>query len=134
MKKASAKTVTVYGLLTAAAMLFGYVESLFPLDFIAPGMKVGVANAVCLLLVLRGKKAGAFEVNAVRILLNSLLFGSAISLMFSFSAGMVSLAFVCLAERVKKLGIVGISIIGSTAHNLTQLLVATITVGNGVWY
>ena len=75
MKKFSAKTVTVYGLLTATAMLFGYVEMLLPMDFIAPGIKVGVANTVCLFLVLKGKRLGAFLVNCVRILLTALLFG-----------------------------------------------------------
>lgn len=134
MKKISAKTVTIYGLLTAVAMLFGYVEMLLPMDFIAPGVKVGVANTVCLFLVLRGKRLGAFLVNCVRIILTALLFGSALSLLFSFTAGMVSLLVICLSEKIKKLGIVGISILGSTAHNITQLAVATATVGGGVWY
>lgn len=134
MKKFSAKTVTVYGLLTATAMLFGYVEMLLPMDFIAPGIKVGVANTVCLFLVLKGKRLGAFLVNCVRILLTALLFGNALSLIFSITAGIISLLVICLGEKVKGLGIAGISVLGSTAHNITQLAVATVTVGGGVWY
>lgn len=134
MKKISAKSVTVYGFLAAAAMIFGYIETLFPLDFIVPGMKIGMANAVCLFLLLKGKRKGAFSVNAVRILLSALLFGNAMSLIFSFTAGMLSLLAICLAQRVKWFGTVGLGVIGSTVHNITQLAVASITVGGGVWY
>lgn len=134
MKHISAKKVSYYGFLTAAAMLFGYVETLLSFDFIAPGIKIGVANTVCLFLVLKGRKKGAFLVNAARIFLSALLFSTAFSLFFSFTAGMVCLIVICLAERVKKLGIIGISILGSTAHNITQLAVASATVGVGVWY
>ena len=86
-----AKKVTLYGIFTALAVIFGYIESLFSLSFIAPGIKLGLANAVCLILLLNGDVKGAFFVNTARIFLSALLFSSPFALLFSFAAGTVSL-------------------------------------------
>lgn len=134
MKKISAKKISVYSLLTAAALLFGYVEYLVPLNFIAPGVKIGVANAVVLLLILRGEPTAAFFVNVVRIILSALLFATPFSLLFSLTAGIISTFVMVVAGRIKWFGVIGVSIFGSIIHNLTQLSVAHFTVGDGVWF
>ena len=38
------KRVTFSGMMLAAAMIFSYIERLIPLEFIAPGVKIGLAN------------------------------------------------------------------------------------------
>ena len=40
------KTVARYGLLTALAMVLSYLETLVPLSFAVPGVKLGLANLV----------------------------------------------------------------------------------------
>jgi heptaprenyl diphosphate synthase len=134
MKKYNSKKIAFWGLLTAAALLFGYVEYLVPLNFIAPGIKLGFANVVFLLLLLNKKTTAAFFVNLIRITLSALLFASPFSLLFSLTAGIVSMLFMTLVCRLKIVGIVGISVLGATVHNLTQLCVANFTVGQGVWF
>ena len=134
MKKIKTKTISLYGFLTAAALLFGYVEYLVPLNFIAPGVKLGFANGVFLLLLFLKKYKAAFLVNIVRILLSALLFASPFSLVFSITAGLFSMFAMLLTVRCPKIGFVGVSVIGATVHNITQLCVATVTVGHGVWY
>ncbi len=130
----SAKKISLYGLLTAAALLFGYVEYLFPLSFIAPGMKLGLANAVCLYLICSKKNVAAFFVNIVRILLSAMLFATPFSLLFSLTAGLASTFAMLFVTKIKSFGIIGISVIGSAVHNIVQLLVANFTVGHGVWF
>ena len=44
------KKIALYGILASLALIFGYIESLFSLSFIAPGVKLGLANSVALLL------------------------------------------------------------------------------------
>ncbi len=134
MKESKTKKLCVYAVLTAAALVFGYVELLFPLDFIAPGMKLGIANAVALYLICRGRRLGAFAVNTARILLGGLLFATPFSLLFSATAGFAAVGAMCLASKSRRLGVVGISAVGSLVHNLTQLAVAVLTVGGGVWF
>ena len=78
-----AKRVSTYGILVALCMVFGWVENLISLSFIAPGIKIGLANSVCLLLVLNKDIKGAFFTNIARILLSALLFSTPFSLVFS---------------------------------------------------
>ena len=40
--------VATYGLLAAVALIFGYVEALFPLPVPVPGVKLGLCNVVVL--------------------------------------------------------------------------------------
>lgn len=134
MSRISAKTVSIYGMLTAAAILFGYVEHLLPLSFIAPGMKLGVANLVFLYLLCRGRFGMAVFVNTVRILLSALLFATPFSLVFSLTAGIFSMLAMWLTSKWHRFGVVGISVIGGAVHNLIQLIVAHFVVGAGVWF
>lgn len=128
------KRLTLYALFVAAAMVFSYIESLVPLFFIAPGVKIGLANAVSLLLAAKGRYKGAFAVNISRILLSALLFGSAVSLVFSLSGGIISLIVTVLLHKTKLFGIVGISIAGAVTNNLVQLAAAVLFFGGGVLY
>lgn len=134
MKKINSKKIALFGFLTTAALLFGYVEYLVPLNFIAPGVKLGFANVIFVILLLNEKITAAIVVNLVRILLSALLFGTPFSLLFSFTAGIVSMLVMLLAYHFKKIGVIGISVMGAVIHNLIQLCVANLTVGQGVWF
>lgn len=128
------RRICLYGLLSAVCMAAGYLESLIPFEFIAPGVKIGLANSVCLMLAIKGDTKGAFAVNTVRILLSSLLFGTALSLVFSLCAGFASLLCICLLRHIKSMSEIGISIVSAAVHNLTQAAVAAAVTGAGVLY
>ena len=132
MKSSTSKNVSLYGLLTVAALLFGYVEYLVPLNFNAPGIKLGISNGVILFLIINKKYKAAILINIARILLSALLFVGPFSLLFSLIAGVVSTGIMIILNCFKGFGIVGISALGGTVHNLVQLLVAYFTVGAGV--
>ena len=132
--KINAKTVAVWGMLCCACLIFGFVESLIPLDFIAPGIKLGLANGVVLLLILRRDIKGAFLVNTARIFLSVLLFASPFTLVYSLSAGVVSLAVSAICAKSRQFSGVGISIISAFTHNITQTVVAAFLLGAGVFY
>ena len=132
MKTTVAKKISLYGLLTTAALLFGYVEYLVPFNFIAPGVKLGVSNCIVLLLVIKNKYKSALAVNVVRIILSVLLFAAPFSIIFSLTAGVISTIIMILLSKLKNIGVVGISALGGCSHNLTQIFVAYITVGDGV--
>ena len=134
MQRITARQTAFLGLLTAAAVLFGYVELLIPLDFIAPGIKLGVANAAALYLICLGRPKWAFAVNLARILLSVLLFSNAFSLIYSLTAGLSSTLSMCLAARWKRAGILGISWCGAFTHNTVQWIVARMILGGGVLF
>lgn len=125
----------VYALLTALCLVIGFAESFIPTDAAVPGVKLGLANSVALLLVCKGDAKGAFAVNTARIILSGLLFGSAMSLLFSFTAGTGSLVAMTLIKKANAFDTVGLSVAGAVIHNLIQLAVAVLVVGTAaaVW-
>lgn len=129
-----AKKVCFYGILASLCMILGYLEHLVSLDFIAPGIKLGLANSVVLLLIARDDIKGAFLVNIVRILLSALLFSAPSTLIYSFSAGLVSTFIMAIAFKSQKFSIIGFSVAGATVHNITQLICAFLLLGVGVFY
>lgn len=129
-----AKRISVYSLLTALCLVFGYVESLLPLSFIAPGIKLGLANSVSMLLVFRDDIKGAFAVNITRILLSSLLFATPFALIFSLTAGIISLTAAVFVKKIPGVSVIGVSAAGAAVHNTVQTAAASLIFGAGVWY
>lgn len=125
-----AKKTAVLGLCCAGAILLGYVESLIPVIFFVPGMKLGLANlAVVLSLYFLGSGEAA-SVQMIRILVVGFLFGNLFSIAFSLAGGLLSLGMMCLAKRYGGFTVYGVSITGAVAHNIGQICVAVILVEN----
>lgn len=131
--KINIKQITLYALFVAVCLITGYLESLF-LPSIIPGVKIGLSNAVALMLVYFGDKKGAWLVNFVRICLSALVFGSPMSFLFSVSGGVASTATACLLSKNKSLSCMGVSIASGTVHNIFQAVAATAFVGVGIIY
>ena len=74
-KRTPARRAALYGLLVAAAFIFGYLESLLP-SVGVPGIKLGLANLVTVVVLYRLRAADAAGVALLRILLSGLTFGS----------------------------------------------------------
>lgn len=129
-----AKKICLYSVLTSLCIVFGYIEHIISFDFIAPGIKIGLANTVALLLIAIGDKKGAFCVNIVRILISALLFSAPSTLIYSLSGGIVAFAIMCLFTRLKSVGVIGISTVGAIAHNITQYICAFWLLGRGIVY
>ena len=128
------KKVALYGVLASLCLVFSYLETLLPLTFIAPGVKIGLANGIALLLILKRDVKGAFFVNVIRIVLSNLLFVHPFALVYSLSAGIISTFVMWLISKTKIFGAVGFSVLGALTHNLVQMAVALILLGTGVFY
>lgn len=131
--KSTAKKVALGGVLTALALVLGYLEHLIPFNFGIYGVKLGLSNLITVVALYLLGDATAFTVNLVRILLSSLLFGNAVSLAYSLCGGMLSVALMILIKRLDKksrISAVGISLCGGITHNIGQLAVAILLVDN----
>lgn len=114
------------GILVAAAFVLGYLESLIPFNIGIPGVKIGFANlAVVIAMSILGYKE-AFEVGIVRAFLTGFTFGNMNSLMYSLAGSILSIFIMVIMHKSKRFSIVGISIAGGLAHNMGQLIVASI--------
>ena len=119
--------VAFCGMLVALAMIFSYVESLIPISFGVPGIKLGLANLVVLsgLYLLRPHEV--LIVSIARILLAGFMFGNGMSILYSLAGGLLSFLVMLLLKNSRKGGgysKIGVSIAGGVSHNIGQILVA----------
>ncbi|MDR1093399.1 MAG: Gx transporter family protein [Clostridiales bacterium] len=119
--------------LTAAGLVLHLVESwLPPILAFAPGTKVGLANVVTLFaLIVFGWREGLIVLLA-RCLLGSLFSGNiGMGLTYSLSGGLAAYLVMAALYRFlfPRVSLAAVSIAGACAHNLAQLLVASLFVG-----
>ena len=126
-KRWDASAIAKLGLLTAVALVLGYVEYLLPITGI-PGVKLGLANTVLLYALYLMDVPSAILLMFLKVGLSGLLFGGVAAMLYSLAGGIVSLLVMILARRMKGLSIVGISMLGATAHNIAQMTVACFVV------
>lgn len=115
---------------TALAILMGYIESLVPLPFLVPGMKLGFGNVIVLLMLYLMDLKSAFFVSLVKVLLSGLLFSGFASTLYSLAGAMVALLFMVLGKKIKSLSIIGVSVLGGLGHNIGQIVVASCVIEN----
>lgn len=122
------RKIAVLSMFTALALILSYVESLLPVFFGIPGIKLGLANLVTVLLLysLSWKEAGL--VSVIRILASGFLFGNLMSIAFALAGGIASLILMTLLKKNHGFSMLGVSIAGGCIHNMGQLLVAAFVV------
>ena len=117
-----------FGVFTALALIFSYVETLIPVNFGIQGVKLGLANLVIVIALYKMKLSDAFLLSVVRVVLSGFIFGNYFSILYSLSGGVLSLAVMALLKRAGGFSVIGISIAGGIAHNIGQLIVAMLVV------
>lgn len=122
--------LTKMAMLVALAMIFSYVESLIPINFGIPGMKLGVANLVTVTGLYFLELPEVFLVVVMRILLTGFLFGNGMSIIYSLAGGILSLLMMAVIKRNNGFSVIGVSIMGGVSHNIGQIIVASIVVEN----
>ena len=79
----STKRITYTGMFVAIAMVFSYLESMIPVNIAVPGIKLGLANMVTIVVMYRLRISDAWIVSLVRVVLSSLLFGNMTVMVYS---------------------------------------------------
>ena len=126
-----AQRVAFGAVFAVLALLFSYLETLFPIPLPVPGIKLGLANLVVLLVLYRFGWKDALAVNVARILLSGLLFGTLFSALYSLCGGLLSFLVMALLKKSGRFSMIGTSIGGGAAHNLGQIAVAAAVVQSG---
>ena len=120
----TARRIATLSVLTAMGLITFMIESLFPPLFL-PGAKMGISNVFSLLTVMVLGPTEAFILVLVRTTLGSMFTGNMSTLMYSMTAGVVSVAVssVLVEFIYPRVSIVAISVVAAVLHNLTQNLV-----------
>lgn len=124
------KKVAFLGIFLALALIFSYVESLIPINFGIPGMKLGLANIVIVILLYCMGSKEAYGVSVARVILAGFLFGNLFSILYSLAGALLSLTVMLLLKKTEKFQILSISAVGGVCHNIGQLFIAAWTVEN----
>ncbi|MBR1815867.1 MAG: Gx transporter family protein [Lachnospiraceae bacterium] len=126
----SSRLVALCGVLIALAMVLSYLESLVPLSFAIPGIKLGLANIVTIVALIKLGLKPALIISVGRVLLSGLLFGNPATIIYSMVGALLSIAVMFIVRKLKLLAITGTSVCGAVAHNLGQLIVAAVVIEN----
>lgn len=124
------KRIAYAGMLTALALIFSYVETLLPVSFGVPGIKLGLANLIVITGIYFMRPTDVFGIMVARIFLASFMFGNMAALIYSLVGGILSFAVMLLLSRRKRLSMIGVSMAGGVSHNIGQILVAMYVVEN----
>ena len=118
--------LTVMALTTAIALVLSFVESQIPAFVAVPGVKMGLANiAIVYALYRLGWKEAAL-ISLIRVVLVSLLFGSAASFLYSLAGAVLSLLGMALLKKTGKFTEIVVSVAGGVLHNIGQIAMASI--------
>lgn len=121
----STKKLTLLALFTTISLAVYAIESAIPPLVPIPGIKLGLANIVTLILLQYFSVKEATLVLVARILLSTLLFGQAMSLIYSFAGGLLSLLLMAAVMRLLQTKMTFLTgAVGGLTHNLGQLIAA----------
>lgn len=122
MKKG--KRAAFCGMFLALALVAGYVEQMIPITLGIPGVKLGLANIVTMVLLYTAGLRITAGITSIRILLAGILFGTGFSIVYSAAGAVLSLLIMVILKHTKKFSYIGVSVAGGIFHNVGQILVA----------
>ena len=134
------KKIAAMAVLTAVALIIFIVEAQIPLPIAIPGVKLGLANSVTLFALFygRGKERSATSFTAVdvflificRIMLGAILTGRIVTIIYSFTGGLLAFAAQVLVRKLvtnKQVWVCGAA--GAVFHNIGQIVAAAVVTG-----
>ena len=127
---ANNKDTALSGVLIALALVLSYLESLIPIWWAVPGVKLGLANLVTIIALSNLGLRQTLIISVGRILLSGILFGNVTIIIYSLVGAMLSISVMCLVRKIKIFTNTGISVCGAIAHNMGQIIVAMLVMEN----
>lgn len=124
-------------LLLAMATALHILEGLFPIPLPLPGVKLGLANIVTLLVLYLYDLRAGLTIAILRVFLGSLVGGLFLSpgFLLGLSGAVTStLIMAMLLKTTKCFSPLGISLSGAVAHNVGQLLMAALLLQAGALF
>lgn len=120
----------------ALAVIMGYLEALIPIPFGIPGIKLGLANFVIVLVMYLFRIRDAAIISILRIILVGFMLSNLSMMIYSLAGAVFSLTIMSLLKKYSQFSIYLISAAGGIMHNVGQLLVASVLVGFQaiIWY
>lgn len=118
-------------LLLAVAVIVNYLESLVPLPIPVPGVKLGLANCIGLVVLCLYNEKDYVVFNVLKVFLVALLrTGFGTSFFIGMSGTILATVFTLCAYKFTKASIYGLSVIGAIFHAVGQVLMVILLYNN----
>ncbi len=130
--KNNTKKLAQLAIAVSIALILSFIESRIPAFVAIPGVKVGLANIAVIFALYRFGVKEAVVLSLVRVALISLLFGSLVSMFYSISGAVMSLATMIILKKLTPLKEVAVSVSGGVMHNIGQIIAASILLETNV--
>ena len=120
------KSIARYSLFLAVAIIANYVEHLIPLPFVFPGVKLGLANSIGLLVLYYFDRKSYAIFGLLRVLISAVLFvGFGSSFMISLGGTICATLVTILLVSFTKSSVYGISATAAVFHGVGQVIVVS---------
>jgi len=115
----NASKVARFGMLTALALVLGWLDRAIPVTWFlsgaVPGIKLGLANTVLLYAVYLMDWKGCVLLMLAKVFLSGFMFGSMSAILYSLSGGALSLAVMLLVRHRPRLGALVIALLAAAS-------------------
>lgn len=121
-------------ILICNAILISLLELLIPVPIPVPGVKLGLANIITIIAIVFLDLKDVLLIVSTRCVVSAVLSKGITALPFSLTGGILSalVMWLCYRKMSRLLSIKGISVAGAITHNVAQLSVASLTLGESV--
>ncbi len=118
-----------FTLFVSLAITLSIFDSIIPINFIIPGIKLGIANIIVLILLDYYTYRQLFLLQLIRVTITAFVLGLFSVYFFSLFGAIFSLTMMYGARKIfkQKITIYTLSMVGAIAHNIGQIIFA-------IWY
>ncbi|MDP4133145.1 MAG: Gx transporter family protein [Bacillota bacterium] len=117
------RKLSYIGVLSALAIVIGYLEQMIPMPSAVPGIKLGLSNIAVLLAFYKLDSKSAFGIAVIKAFACGLLFWGVGGLLYSLGGSIAAYLAMLAAQKIKSISVIGVSVLGAVAHNFGQLVV-----------
>ena len=129
--KNKTRQIAFLGIMIIIAFAASYVERMIPPPIpTLPGIKLGLANVVILMVLYLKDAKTALTLNIMRIFLFAILFSGLWGMFYSLFGALFSFTVICLLKKAGIFGVVGVSVGGGVFHNVGQICFAMLSMQN----
>ncbi len=118
--------LTNFAIFISISIVLAVFEMVIPLNFIMPGLKLGLGNLLLVMLIDKYTFAELFVFQLLKISITTFILGLFSVYLFSLSGGLCALVVMYLLKRTfkQKISVYTLSMCGAIAHNCGQIVFA----------
>jgi heptaprenyl diphosphate synthase len=124
------RKIIILGIMVAISIVVSIVEAqISTFLFIIPGVKLGLANIVTLVVLYVFGWKDALIVLVLRIALVALLYSAMPAPLLSFAGGILAFVMMVVFKKINRFSILSVSVVGALFHMVGQIVMAIFILG-----